>query len=170
MGSARSFLARLRSIAAHFTEHALRHGVVISIAVGVLTACADLAPTKARAVEGVLLADASCQGLTAEQCAALASAINDLLFSADAFCRSLGSYIESRFYNNEIVFDPNTSHYGYVNPGEPIIYLGSWAYSPGELANTLAHEESHISLGFEDLYNGAANDASAAGDRCAGPI
>jgi hypothetical protein len=98
----------------------------------------------------------------------LEAAIEDLKNHSDSFCRDLGATIQSRFNSDLIVYDPNTPYYGYVYTGGSVIYLGPSAWDPGEMANTLAHEESHLSLSFEDLNNGAPNDAYAAGYRCAG--
>jgi len=174
MGSARSSLPWLRHLSAHVHEHALRIGVVLSIALGVLTACVDLAAptTPSVQVHAGAKFEMSCpSNVTVEQCTALQDAIANLKNSGDAFCSSLGSTIEGRFNRNEIVYDPNTSYYGYVyGNGDSNIYLGPIAFGPGELANTLAHEESHLSLGYEDSHNGSSNDAYAAGDRCAGSI
>jgi len=108
-------------------------------------------------------------GLSELECNQLQAAILELKNSGDPFCRTLGATVEYRFNNNLIAYDPSAPYYGAVFPNLPyVIFLGPSAFDSGELGKTVAHEESHISYMYEDLRNGAWNDAYAVDSRCAG--
>jgi hypothetical protein len=143
-------------------------GWVLVVAAGLLGACSDLVTeTTAPEVAGPrLTTSSSCgNGFTEEQCADIERALEYLQGHPDPLCQILGASAADRYYSGEFHYDGSTSDYGYMYTGSEQTYLGSAAFTPGELANTIAHEESHH-YGYEDLGDGSANDAYAAGDAC----
>jgi len=82
--------------------------------------------------------------------------------------------LQSHFSNNLIHKDNSLTDYGQATQGSHDgIWLGPYAFDPGHLANTLAHEEGHH-WGWTDPgepgYTGTAEDTTALGDSCAGQI
>ena len=146
-------------------------GFLVILAAGAFSACSDLAvePT-AVAVAPPSLTETSCLGgFTDAQCEAIEAALEYLRSHSDPNCQAMGEAASERFYSGDMWYDSNTTSYGYMYTDQSQTYLGSAAFNPGELANTIAHEESHHQ-GYEDLQDGSANDAYAMGDGCAGPI
>ena len=98
----------------------------------------------------------------AARCGEVQSAINYLRSSADAICNDMGWLAQERFDAQAYGFegDDTTTAYGYMYPGNPNTWLGNnTTFGNNELANTVAHEESHHSG-----YDHPASDDI--GDRC----
>ena len=155
-------------------------GWVMVLLVGVFAACGDLATAPdggARLTEDPYGYDpygggggSTCgNGFSQAQCDAIQDALDNLKNSSDWECAHMGQEAQQRFDSGEFHYDGGTSDYGYMYEGSSQTYLGSSAFDPGELANTIAHEEAHHH-GYEDTQDGGGTDAYAVGDRCAGSI
>jgi len=84
--------------------------------------------------------------------------------------------LQNHLDNGEIVhssyYDP--TEYAHTYDGDSHIYLQNIAFNPGELMNTLSHEESHH-WGWNDpgdsgYQSGSGEDSTSFGDQCAGSI
>lgn len=70
----------------------------------------------------------------------------------------------TRLHNGSYHYDPFTTDYGYSYPlDNEDLWLGSPAFWPGELTNTIAHEEDHFTAGSsEDTANAVGNQCATA--------
>jgi hypothetical protein len=153
-------------------------GVLVVSGAAALAACSDLvAPNRPSYIKRTS-ADEECpSGFTPAQCQTMLNAINLLINSDDPMCQSMGYSAQQRFNWNQYVPDDTTTAYGYQYGGWPDwqtsdqnVYLGVTAFDPGELMNTMAHEESHFQ-GFEHSDTPGTpyeNNAYTVGDTCAG--
>lgn len=153
-------------------------GWLVVVMVGVFSACADLVTEPRTADTAVPLltegdptdpTDSSCgNGFAQWQCDAIEDALNYLMNHWDPLCQQLGQTATTRYQNGDFYYDGTGqwSDYGYMWPDQSGTYLGWSAFSANELADTIAHEESHHH-GYEDLKDGSENDAYGAGERCA---
>ena len=145
---------------------------LVLAAAGILSACADLvgpADAPLAAIPTLNLAAPDCEGgFSQAQCDAIRDALKWLRDHKDPDCKAMGDSATARFNDGKFVHDSTTTDYGYMYTGKDSTWLGDSAFDPGELANTIAHEESHHQ-GYEDLQDGSGNDAYALGDKCAQP-
>lgn len=161
-----------RAIEPRSSTRAQYLGMVLGLIVGTLTACSNMVAPRDSAIAirvGTKFAVSCPSGLTAAHCTAIQNAIDDLKGNSTYFCSVLGIEVENRMNAGGIVIDSNTTDFGWVYRNGSTTNLGTSAFNPGELAHTLSHEESHHSMGTEDLRNGAMNNAYFIGDSCAGP-
>jgi len=106
-----------------------------------------------------------------EQCTIVRKALVTLFTSQDPECRKLGSEANERFLNGRFGFDVDFPDYAWTGPnwrtilGIPNTTLGPSAFDPGELANTIAHEQYHA----ESVFHSEGR-ADALGYQCAGPL
>lgn len=72
-----------------------------------------------------------------------------------------------RFARGDFAFDATTTDFGHVRRKDeavlPITYLGSPAFEPDELTNTIAHEEYH----HQNPADRGQGTAGFIGDACA---
>lgn len=87
-------------------------------------------------------------GFTSERCDKIAAAIQSLKDHPDLECKTLGNSAEDRFYTKKEFFlwkSPYSTDYGAAGTlGQT--GLTDRAFTPGQLANTIAHEEAHHGL------------------------
>ena len=115
----------------------------------------------------------SCRGgFTSAQCGVIADAQSSLTLHSNALCAALGARSTKRFQSGRFGWRPDAGqqYYGMSTPFNPfgmfrITRLSPIAFDPGELANTIAHEEFHYERPFAP-----ESRASSTGNACAGPI
>lgn len=85
---------------------------------------------------------------TSERCNLIAAAIDSLKNHPDPECKTLGNSADERFYTKKEFFlwnSPYPTDYGAAGTlGQT--GLTDRAFTPGQLANTIAHEEAHHGL------------------------
>ena len=152
-------------------------GWLVVLSVGVFSACGDLVTEPRADGPGVVRLDedpndpldttqSTCgNGFAQWQCDAIEDALDFLRNHWNPGCQALGESATMRYEYGMMQYDGTTSDYGYMYTDQSNTYLGWSAFDPGELANTIAHEEAHH-YGYEDLGDGSANDAYMAGDHC----
>ena len=162
----------------HSMKRVWSFGVTIVAALGVLiSACSDVAapPLAAR---GPSHDDASCPTcLSSAERQAAQMAIDFLkLDYQNPLCMEAGNDLQNHLDNGEIVKSSyyDSTEYAHTYPGDSHIYLQNIAFNPGELMNTLAHEESHH-WGWDDpggsgYQAGSGEDSTVFGDQCAGSV
>ena len=142
-------------------------GLIALVAAAMASACSDLVSPSSARLPVVSRDEQDCCAvpLTDDQKQQVQNAITGLQLSSIAICSNAGFFLQDRLNSGEIQYDWATSAYGYMNTnGDPNVYLGQIAFDPGELRNTLAHEESHF-MGYED--SGPPETAYDVGDECA---
>jgi RHS repeat-associated protein len=113
----------------------------------------------------------SCRGgFTHAQCDRIADALSSLTLHAQSICTRMGVSGTKRFQSGRYRWRGRFRHYGESNPFFPFgflrrVWLGPLAFEPGELANTIAHEEFHHHRPFA-----RHSRVHAVGDSCAGAI
>jgi len=122
--------------------------------------------------QGELLAcpkpsSSSGSGYTQEHCDKIEGAIDSLKNHSNAQCKVFGQNADQYFHGGNSYFlwswsGPNT-YGGYANGS---VGLTAMAFNPGELANTIAHEEAHR-LGWPDRYKNGVKQQPASDGRYA---
>lgn len=128
---------------------------ICTLCFATLTACGD---GSADAPTSVVLPppqlSAYCLG-TVQECSTISAAIGQLEGHDDPMCQALGAVARIRFNSATDGFEVTSfSGYGYVEAWEDppnsgdwhttgVTYLGTRSFEPGELGNTVAHEEVH---------------------------
>jgi len=115
-----------------------------------------------------------CSKLSSTQCVSVRRALVNLFTSSDAVCRNLGTEANERFLSGRFSFDPTLAgrYYARTGPlwrialGVPRTMFGPAAFDPGELTNTIAHEQYHAESVFHIFESGA----NRVGYLCAGPL
>ena len=143
---------------------------LVVLSAGAFSACSDLVTEPQAGPDAPRFTESTCgNGFSQAQCDAIQEALYYLQSHVSPECAAMGFWAQDRFDNGDFHYDASTTDYGYMYTGGSETYLGGSAFNAGELANTIAHEESHHE-GYEDLSNGGANDAYRVGDGCAGYI
>lgn len=115
--------------------------------------------------------DTGCpQGSTAEQCEEFNRAVYYLKNHPNPDCAGFGHSAAQRDANNDY-FVSQTSAFGYADKNYGVsgqVGLGNSTWGNNELANTIAHEESHLTKSAEDTPSGNwfDNNAYIWGDTC----
>lgn len=136
--------------------------LVLAVAIG----CSDLTAISNNLL--VIRKDESlpdyCNNFSASQCDSIQRAINSLIGNPNQVCQDMGWDAWTRFHNGSYHYDPFTTYYGYSYPlDDEDLWLGSRAFWPGELTNTIAHEEDHFTAGSsEDTANAVGNQCATA--------
>lgn len=151
-------------------------GIAGLICAGIFTlsACSDMVgPTgsKMRLRDRGISSDYMCPECGAAELDAIIEAINELKGSTDLDCMRAGNYLEGHLWMGQIHRDytPHPNDYG-ASDAQGNIILFDNAFQPGELKNTLAHEESHH-WGWLDPYDSgykSSEDATEFGNSCSG--
>jgi hypothetical protein len=103
-------------------------------------------------------------GFTPSRCRQVADALSHLVLHEDKLCSRLGERATGRLQRGRVRYDRDTPNFGYaIWPSW--FWLGDPAFRPGELANTIAHEEHHLLNPFARHKR-----THAVGDACAGSL
>ncbi|CAA9375922.1 MAG: hypothetical protein AVDCRST_MAG89-5000 [uncultured Gemmatimonadetes bacterium] len=103
------------------------------------------------------------QGSTAEQCAEFNRAVDFLKNHPNPDCAGFGQSAAQRDANNDY-FVSRTNSFGYAEKDYGVsgqVGLGNSTWGNNELANTIAHEESHLTKSAEDTPSGNWFDNNA---------
>jgi hypothetical protein len=152
---------------------------VIAVAMAVaLSACSDLmAPGESKSMRIRKRAPSLseiCSNCSAEESDAIAAAIANLQWNSNEKCREAGDmlwlhmFAGGSFEKHDIV---DHFYYGATSNGyHDVIKLTDLAFTPGQLANTLSHEESHHWGYSDDAHAPSTENATQFGDSCAGAV
>jgi RHS repeat-associated protein len=109
-------------------------------------------------------------GFSHAQCDQMANGLSNLTLTQSDICARMGVSATKRFQSGRYRWRGGMSAYGMANPFFPLgfmrrVWLGPSAFRPGELSNTIAHEEYHHYRPFAPHSR-----VHAVGDGCAGAI